>query len=176
MLIGKGFINSSNCSLGYKNFLYFEILQTIMKILGINFCRTNKLNSNCKKIIFQTCLAVGAYFMVDISYIGRHNSNSAFFYGVFLSYISLVSITANLTLGKLTDKLQKRVLFLYPLTIIMALVTFTFPFATKNITHWIIVTGIIGFLLPLFWNVSTALLFRSIEMYALRGFFSLRPL
>lgn len=79
-------------------------------------------------------------------------------YGIFLSYLSLVSIVANLTLGKLTDKLQKRVIFLYPLTIIMALTTFFFSFATKNLTLWIIAISIIQFLLPLFWNVSTALI------------------
>lgn len=80
------------------------------------------------------------------------------FYGVFLSYFSLVSILANFTLGKLTDRLQKRVIFLYPLTIIMALVTFSFPFATQSITLWIVVAGATGFLLPLFWNISTAMI------------------
>jgi len=39
----------------------------------------------------------------------------------------------------------------------MALTTFFFLFATKNLTLWIVTISIIQFLLPLFWNVSTAL-------------------
>lgn len=78
-------------------------------------------------------------------------------YGAFLSYLALVSIMANFTLGKITDKLQKRTIFLYPLTIIMACATIMFVTAKSNLITWIILTGIIQFLLPLFWNVSTAM-------------------
>ncbi len=77
-------------------------------------------------------------------------------YGFFISYLSLVGIIANLLLGRLTDRLQKRSVFLYPITILMIVVTFLFPFATKNLILWLIITGGLIFLLPIFWNVSTA--------------------
>ncbi len=78
-------------------------------------------------------------------------------YGAFLSYLAFVSIIANFTLGKITDKLQKRTIFLYPLTIIMACTTILFIAVKSNLLNWIILTGIIQFLLPIFWNVSTAM-------------------
>lgn len=82
-------------------------------------------------------------------------------YGAFLSYLALVSIVANFTLGKVTDKLQKRVVFLYPLTIILAATTVLFMTVKLNLASWIILTGIIQFFLPLFWNVSTAMVIDS---------------
>jgi len=78
-------------------------------------------------------------------------------YGIFLSYLALVSIIANFTLGKITDRWQKRTIFLYPLTIIMACTTILFVTVKSNLVSWIILTGIIQFLLPLFWNISTAM-------------------
>ncbi len=79
------------------------------------------------------------------------------FYGSFLAYLSLVAAGANLLLGKLTDRMQKRAVFLYPLTLIMAGVTFLFPLVTQSLLLWIIATGILQFLVPLFWNISTAM-------------------
>lgn len=78
-------------------------------------------------------------------------------YGVYVAYLSLVGIVANFLLGHITDKLQKRIVFLYPLTIVLGATTLLFPLATHNLTMWFIVTGCIQFFLPLFWNVSTAM-------------------
>jgi len=78
-------------------------------------------------------------------------------YGIFLAYLALVSIFANLSLGRLTDKLQKRTIFLYPLTLGLSLVTFLFPLAINHLFWWLVVTGVIQFILPLFWNTSTAI-------------------
>jgi MFS family permease len=78
-------------------------------------------------------------------------------YGLFLTYLAVVSVVANFSLGKLTDRLQKRTIFLYPLTIVMALVTILFTIVNGNIIVWMILVGIIQFLLPLFWNISTAM-------------------
>lgn len=78
-------------------------------------------------------------------------------YGAFLAYLALISVCANILLGKLTDKIQKRVVFLYPLTISMAIITFLFYFAVKDIYLWIIISGLIQFLVPLFYNISTAM-------------------
>lgn len=77
-------------------------------------------------------------------------------YGTFLAYISLMSVIANYILGKISDKIKKRAIFLYALTPVMAFITFLFPMATSNLWRWIVLTGAVNFLLPLFWSVSTA--------------------
>lgn len=78
-------------------------------------------------------------------------------YGAFISYLGLASIVSNILLGKFTDKIQKRSIFLYPTTILMALVTFLFPLATTSIYLWIVLAGAISLILPIFWNISTAM-------------------
>ena len=78
-------------------------------------------------------------------------------YGAFLSYLGIVSVVANLTLGRLSDRLQKRIIFLYPLTIVMAVTSLLFTQVRSDLQTWIIVVSIIQFLLPLFWSVSTAM-------------------
>ena len=77
-------------------------------------------------------------------------------FGTYLSYLALISIVANFILGKLSDKLKKRVVFLYPITILISVVTFLLPLATSRLVIWIVLTGILKFLLPVFSNVSTA--------------------
>ena len=79
-------------------------------------------------------------------------------YGAFAAYLSFIGVAANLLLGKMSDKLQKHVLFLYPLTLVLAITTFLFPQATNNLALWLIVTGIMNFFLPLFWNTSTSMI------------------
>ncbi|MEK7587334.1 MAG: MFS transporter [Patescibacteria group bacterium] len=79
-------------------------------------------------------------------------------YGAFSAYLALISVAANLLLGKTTDRLQKRILFLYPLTLVLAATTFMFPQATGSLALWLLVTGIINFFVPLFWNISTSMI------------------
>lgn len=78
-------------------------------------------------------------------------------YGSFLVYLALSSVLANLLLGRFTDRIKKRTIFLYPITFLLSAITFAFPLATANLTAWIIFTGTLQFLLPLFWNVTTAM-------------------
>lgn len=78
-------------------------------------------------------------------------------YGGYLAYLALIAILANLILGKFTDKIQKRAAFLYPLTISMAVLTLFFNLAVENLFLWIVLTGLLQFLLPLFWNISTTI-------------------
>jgi hypothetical protein len=78
-------------------------------------------------------------------------------YSIYLAYLSLSAVVANLILGKISDRIQKRIAFLYPITIAMSIITFLFPFTTNNLTYWIIITGALQFLMPLFWNFSTAM-------------------
>lgn len=74
-------------------------------------------------------------------------------YGTYIAYLSLSSVVANLMLGKITDKKQKRMVFLYPIAFIMAGVTFLFPLATSNVVYWIILSGILQFFIPIFANL-----------------------
>lgn len=78
-------------------------------------------------------------------------------YGLYIAYLSLMSILANLLLGRLSDKLQKRALFLYPVTLLLGISTLFFPLALNSLTGWIIVTGIVQFLAPIFWNLMTSM-------------------
>lgn len=78
-------------------------------------------------------------------------------YASFLAYLSLISIAANFIISRKTDKLQKRVVFLYPLTVAMAVVTFLFPLATRGLVWWIVLTGILQFTIPLFWSLTMAM-------------------
>lgn len=78
-------------------------------------------------------------------------------YGTFLAYLAIVAAIANLLLGKLTDKMQKRVVFLYPVTAIMVLATLLFPLALHNLRLWILLSTVISFVMPIFHNLSTAM-------------------
>lgn len=85
-----------------------------------------------------------------------HFIKSPLYYGTFIAYLSLMSVIANLLLGHLSDRLQRRLAFLYPTTLVMALATFLFPLVTANLIFWLILTGIVQFLCPLFWNFSAS--------------------
>jgi MFS transporter, YQGE family, putative transporter len=78
-------------------------------------------------------------------------------YGKYIAYLSLAGLIASLTLGKLSDKLQKRSFTLYPITITLSLLTIILSFSMTNIYLWIVTTGLIQFLIPVFWNMTTAL-------------------
>lgn len=82
-------------------------------------------------------------------------------YGSFLAYLGLMGILANLFLGTLSDKIKKRIVFLYPITFSMAAVTFLFPLAVSNIFIWITLSGAVQFIYPLYNNVSLAMVIDS---------------
>jgi hypothetical protein len=79
------------------------------------------------------------------------------YFGVYLAYLSLISILANFLLGHFTDKIGKRSVFLYPVVIFAGIITLLLSIAVKDIALWIIVTGAIQFISPIFGNLSTAL-------------------
>jgi predicted MFS family arabinose efflux permease len=79
-------------------------------------------------------------------------------YGSFLAWLSFASIIGNLMLGKYTDKTKKRAVFLYPITLILAMLTFLFPWSTQDLLHWAVLTTAIQLVLPLFWNISLAMI------------------
>ena len=61
----------------------------------------------------------------------------------------------------MTDKLQKRAIFLYPITMGLAIVTLLFPLATQDLKLWTILVTAVTFLIPLFWNLSFAIVIDS---------------
>ena len=79
------------------------------------------------------------------------------YYGAFIAYLSLAAVIANLTLGRATDKYQTRSVLLYPISLSLALITFLFCFVGNSIIIWMILAGLVQFIIPLFWNISTAL-------------------
>lgn len=78
-------------------------------------------------------------------------------YGKYIAYLSVAGLIANIILGKLTDKLQKRSVFIYPTTIALATLTTALSFSLSNLYSWIVITGLIQFLIPIFWNITTSL-------------------
>jgi MFS family permease len=78
-------------------------------------------------------------------------------YGAYIAYLALIAVGANLLLGHLTDRIKKRAVFLYPLTICMAIITALFFFAVRDLRLWIILSSLLQFLIPLFYNISTAM-------------------
>ena len=81
---------------------------------------------------------------------------SPLYYGTYLAYLALVAVVANLALGQLSDKLRHRLGFLYPVTLLLVLTTLLLPLGINNLKLWLILTGALQFLLPLFWNFSTS--------------------
>jgi hypothetical protein len=79
------------------------------------------------------------------------------FYGTFLAYLSLAGLVANLLLSSFTDRVKKRAVFIYPLTLAMSVVTFVFPFVTQDLFLWALVSGLSQFLVLLFWSISLAM-------------------
>lgn len=76
--------------------------------------------------------------------------------GIYLSYIAAVAALVNLIFGRISDKLRKRALFLYPITVLLALATFGLAFADTLIS-WIIFQTAISVLLTLAWPFMTVL-------------------
>lgn len=78
-------------------------------------------------------------------------------YGKYIAYLSIAGLAAGLLLGKVSDKIQKRSVFLYPITILLAVLTVALSLSMTNVYSWIVVTGLIQFLIPIFWNITTAM-------------------
>lgn len=78
-------------------------------------------------------------------------------FGIFIAYIGLAGFIANMVLGKLTDRLKKRSVFLYPVTIILAVITYAFPYFQSSLWGWLIIAGLTTFFTPMFWNLTCAL-------------------
>jgi len=79
-------------------------------------------------------------------------------YGIYLSYLALLSIIVNFILGKITDKIKKQTVFIYPIAIAIAVTTFMFAVVELNLANWIILTGILQLISPIFSSLTVRLL------------------
>lgn len=157
-----GFLATINITLIWIFSIFFFLMSYYLIRLQKNF----QINYSIKEaieeikatrtfIFFQgvwEALAIGIIPVYTLFFIKTPLS-----YGAFATYLAVIGVISNLLLGRLTDRLQKRVVFLYPLTIALTIITLLFPLATSNLQLWAVATAAISFLLPLFWNVSTAM-------------------
>jgi len=87
-----------------------------------------------------------------------HFISSTVGYGQYLGYLSFIGTIAGLLVGHFSDKFGKRSFLLTPISIILSLSTIGLIFGLKSLPLWIIVTSIIQFMIPIFWNITTALI------------------
>jgi len=64
--------------------------------------------------------------------------------GLFLSYLSLAAIIGSLIIAKLSDKYHSRKIFIYPLTILLAILTILLGLNSDNIYMFILLSGILS--------------------------------
>lgn len=79
-------------------------------------------------------------------------------YGQYLGYLSLIGTIAGLLLGRYSDKLGKRSFLLLPICLVLSLATVGLFFGLSSLFVWIVVTSLIQFTVPIFWNITTALM------------------
>lgn len=79
-------------------------------------------------------------------------------YGQYLAYLSLVGTVAGLLLGHFSDKFGKRSFLLTPIALILSILTIFLIWGSKSLPLWILVTSAIQFMIPIFWNITTALM------------------
>lgn len=77
-------------------------------------------------------------------------------YASFNGYLALAGASAGLVLGRMTDKRGKRAFLLAPIVGMMAATTLLFPAANASFLIWMILTGTLSLIIPIFWNVTTA--------------------
>ena len=155
---------------GQKNMIYVWIISVIsffISLIILRFQSDYQMTLSIKEAIIEIKetkififlegvwdTVMGAIIPIYTLYFIR----SPLKYGIYLSYLALISVVMSFILGKVSDKFQKRVIFVFPLTIILAMTTFMFAILKSNLTNWIILTGILKFIEPLFRSTSVSLL------------------
>lgn len=141
-------------SFGFKSlFIIGAVTLTIpayftskIKNIQVNFILRNAIK-NLRKINILVFIE-GIWEIVPFMLIGLY---TIFFiktplkFGLFYSYLSVVGIAANIIFTKMSDKIKKRTVFIYPLSILLGIFTM-FLFYAHDFRTWAILTGIIEFL------------------------------
>jgi hypothetical protein len=156
--------------LGQKNMLYVWIISIISFFISLSFLYFQndfKISLNIKEAIREiketkiliflegiwSVLSNGVIPIFTLYFI-----KSPLKYGFYLSYLALISIVVSFVIGKVSDKINKRTMFVIPLALALAVATFMFTILKLNLTNWIILTGIVKFIEPLFFSTSISLL------------------
>jgi hypothetical protein len=79
-------------------------------------------------------------------------------YGQYLGYLSLIGTIAGLLIGQYSDKLGKRSFLILPICLILSISTIGLIFGLTSLPVLIVVTIIIQFMIPIFLNITTALM------------------
>lgn len=83
--------------------------------------------------------------------------NTASGYGQYLSYLAVVGTIAGLLIGHYSDKIGRRSYLLWPICITLSLSTIGLIYSQYSLLWWVVVTSVIQFVIPIFWNIITAL-------------------
>jgi hypothetical protein len=78
-------------------------------------------------------------------------------YGQYLSYLAVVGTVAGLVIGRYTDDSGRRSYLLLPISLILSTLTLLLIPAQRSLTLWIVITSLIQMIIPIFWNIMTAL-------------------
>lgn len=155
---------------GQKNMIYvwiISIISFVISLIFLYFQNNFQISLNIKEAIKEiketkilmflegmwSVLSNGVIPIFTLYFI-----RSPLKYGFYLSYLALISIVVSFIIGKVSDKIQKRIIFVVPLALALAIATFMFAILKLNLTNWIILTGIIKFIEPLFFGSSISLL------------------
>lgn len=78
-------------------------------------------------------------------------------YGLYLSYLSIIAAGANLLLGRLSDRIHRRRSILLPISFILLVSTVSLTVGVQSLPMFVLITSVIQFFLPVFWNITTAI-------------------
>ena len=150
------------------NSLWFISLLSFSLAYYLTFCQADfkisyKITESlrCIKAIRIPILLEGIWEAILFAFIPLstlHFISSTAGYGQYLGYLSLIGTIAGLLVGHFSDKLGKRSFLLTPISLILSLSTLGLIFGLQSLPIWIFVTSLIQFMVPIFWNITTALM------------------
>jgi MFS family permease len=79
-------------------------------------------------------------------------------FGTFLAFMAGIGAVTSLLFGRLTDRIKKRVVFFYPVTLALAGVCLYLPFAAASLNRWVIANGIFSAISPIFGKLTGSLI------------------
>jgi hypothetical protein len=161
-------IIAGSLAMSHINYLWILCLVSFLLVFGYtskpeNFSITYSLKESFKMLapVRVPIFIEGIWESVLFAFIPLstlHFITSISGYGQYLGYLSLVGTVAGLLLGHYSDKLGRRSFLLWPICLILGLSTIGLLYGLTSLAVWILVTSIIQFFIPIFWNITTALL------------------
>lgn len=158
-----GYLATTNINLLWGLSLVSFFLVYFLTFRQADFAITYKLSDSLTQIksVKVPIFLEGIWESILFSFIPLstlHFISSPAGYGQYLGYLSLVGTIAGLLLGHYSDKLGKRSFLILPICVVLALSTIGLYFGLESLPIWIAVTSLIQFTVPIFWNITTALM------------------